>query len=182
MKVTEKAYIVWHKGMISDHPEEGWPTVDEMPVTYAKSRGKAKSSTLTPYGFEIEYGVDAKYLDLKVKRAKWADKYLIDGVMRTRSRIESDEAVLKRDAEFDQMVIDNPKSRAYIKKGGYYYGSNYGGYTEREIDAGIYSIHDAVSHCKGMSLRDYLRPILITPELHNKRIVDKIAELNLKLV
>jgi hypothetical protein len=48
MELIKKAFRIWHEGMLSDNPHEGY-RIDEIPVTYADSPGEAKSLVTEPF-------------------------------------------------------------------------------------------------------------------------------------
>jgi len=122
------------------------------------------------------------YITVKVKRYPIDDLIFVDGRLRTREQIKSDNERKERDDSFRKMLADNPWAMAFIRKGGYYYRPGNCGYTEFESEAGVYTIDQAVRECLGMSLSDYMRPVLIDVTKHNKMINDKIESLKTRLL
>ncbi len=64
--------------------------------------------------------------------------------------------------------------KCLILKGGYYYRDNHKGYTEFEVYAGVYDVHDALMHVTSCSYTDFLTIVPIDTNKHNKLIVDNI--------
>ena len=154
-------------------------------TVYADTASKAKSKILSKIKYDEckdIYGEIINFITLRVMRAKSADKYLVDGQLKTLHDIEYDRKVKEKNERLDLLVAQNPNAKAFIKKGGSYYCSNYCGYTERKTEAGIYSIEDAVKSAKGCSLGDYMDVVILDPIEHNKMINDKINELKSKLI
>jgi len=83
-EIIKKAFIVWHEGMLNYNPNEGYPTIEDIPAVYAETRGKAKNKASDWMDFNLN-GKEATFLDLKVKRYKEGDKLLFEGVERTRN-------------------------------------------------------------------------------------------------
>lgn len=98
LELVEKAYYVWHKDMLGYGPEI-FNSYDEVPPTYAKSPGMAKSYPSEAYDWELD-GEYPKYLQLNVRRAKDWDKVRLDGKVTVRFRaledIERNKKVEKR--------------------------------------------------------------------------------------
>ena len=154
-------------------------------VYYAQTSGKAKHKILSQIYYDEFKDCDGKeigFVNLKIKRSQSADKLLIDGIIKTFWQIEYEQKKRQYNERIDKLVSDNPTAMAYILKGGCYYGSDFCGYTERLINAGIYKIHDAAKHVKSCSLGDYMRLIVINTEEHNKMINDKIADLKTRII
>lgn len=123
-----------------------------------------------------------QYINIKVRRFKEYDKFLIDGKLKTKSQIDYDQRVIDNKSKLKLILEDNKGSFAYIKKGGYYYCSGFCGYTEYQPNAGIYTIEQAVNECLGVSIDDYMRPIIIDIEKHNDMILNCISKLKSKLI
>lgn len=122
------------------------------------------------------------YISVKVRRIPEHDRFLVDGKLKTREGIEYDRRKKENEDMLRKMLTDNPNGLAYIKKGGYYYGPNCGGYTEYRSNAGVYTMAKAVQECLGVDLRDFMRPVPIDIEEHNKMITEKIEDLKSKLI
>lgn len=131
---------------------------------------------------EDRFGIEFSYITLRLKRSPDHDRFLIYGRIRSREDIEYDRKKDERDAEFKQLLADNPNSYAYIRKGGYYYQPNSCGYTEYKTQAGIYTLDQAVRECLGCSLSDYMMPILIDAIEHNQLLNKQIDALKSRLI
>jgi len=107
---------------------------------------------------------------------------MVNGKLRSQSQIDYDKRVEDNRVMLNTMLTDSPNAFAYIKKGGYYYCPNKCGYTDRQTYAGVYTIKDAVNECLGVDITDYMRPIIIDIETHNKSINDKINALQSRLL
>lgn len=77
LEIVKKAFIVWHSGMINENPWEGF-RMDELPITYAESAGKAKQLCCELDDYEIN-GEPHRFTDIKVRRAKEFDVVLFEG-------------------------------------------------------------------------------------------------------
>jgi len=71
IQIHQKAYKVWHEGMLNENPHEGY-TIEELPVTYADTPSEAKRKADLLSDYEID-GEEHKFTDIRVKRAKNAD-------------------------------------------------------------------------------------------------------------
>ncbi len=154
-------------------------------VVYSPTPGQAKQKLLSEIrydDFKDYVGNDISFLNLRIKRAKPADKYLIDGITKTLADIEYAEKVRAKNEAIDKLVSENPTAMAYIRKGGQYYRSNCQGYTEQLTNAGVYTIQRAAREVRGCSLLDRMQVVMINNEEHNKMINDKIEELKEKLI
>lgn len=120
---------------------------------------------------------------LKMKRQPASDMYLIGGSLKPKAQIELEEKIKYKNEELDNILLQNPPTcMCYIRKGGYYYRPNNAGYTEYIIEAGVYTLVDAVSSVRNTGYYDHMSAILIDPVVHNKMINDKIEELKSKLI
>ncbi len=179
MKLIEKAWIINNSNF-----EQPWFVPED--IYYAETSGKAKTKILNSYDIDDlldKNGNILTFLTLKLIRAKNGDKYLLsDGSIRTLSTIKYFKEKKERDDKLDSIYIKNPNSKAYIRKGGYYYRNNFCGYTEYQIEAGIYSIIEAIDSVKKTSLESNLSLELINDHEHNLMIKSKIAELENKII
>ena len=160
---------------------EPWFVPDD--VFYAETASKAKSGFLSTIDGLNDYcHNDITFLSIRVKRSKENDKYLIDGEVKKLYQIEYDRKKKERDENLDLILKENPTAKAYIIKGGVYYRPKNSGYSEYILEAGIYSIQDAVQSVKMCSLGDNMRLEIIDVDEHNKRINDKIENLKTRLI
>lgn len=178
--LQQKAYQVWHEGMLSRIPYEGY-SKDDLPVYYAESPSQAKTICCEVDNYLID-GEHHKFTDLRVRRYKPCDKMLFEGHILTRNQIEYELEVRQRNAELDQLLTDNPDSMAYILKGGYYYRPNCAGYTDRKSRAGVYTLERAIKEVKGCSLGDNMRAIVIDKDEHNEMLRKEIEDLQTRLI
>ncbi len=140
-------------------------------VYYSETQGKAKNKILSEIrydDFEDYHGEKIGFLNLKIKRAPKADRYLVDGVMKTLYQIEYDERVRQKNEAIDKLVFENPKAKAYIKKGCKYYMAGFCGYTEILTNAGVYTIQEAAHSVKRSDLNDFMHVVMIKNQEHNK--------------
>jgi len=86
MEIARKAFRVYHDGMLSEHPYEGY-RIDELPVVYADTPGEAKSNSSEVHDFELN-GRAHEFTDLKVFRAKESDEVWHEGNIMKRKREE----------------------------------------------------------------------------------------------
>ena len=142
LPIIEKAYIVWHEGMLGFGPEI-FNEVSDIPVTYATTPSKAKSVSTEWAEWELN-GEWPKWTDLKVKRAKNADIVLFEDKEVKRYQVESILYNRKRKAKLESFLDDPVLTHCYIMKRGTYYRPNSSGYTSRKHQAGIYTIKEGV--------------------------------------
>lgn len=177
-----KAYLI--KWLPSNHEAVvmGWMSQ----IVCAENEKSARNEALQKLAeHDIEYdhyGEPFTYISIRLKRSPEYDKFMIDGRIKSREDIDYDKKKEDRDNEFRQMLADNPNSYAYIRKGGYYYKPNHCGYTEFQTYAGVYSLDAAVKECLGMSLGDYMRPVLINVDDHNDMVNKHIEGLKTRLI
>lgn len=138
---TEKAFLVAHY----NHIDTDYMPESECERIYAETASKAKIKYL-----RLGY-YDYKFIDLRAKRQKSADRYLFEGENMVLGEI--DRVLENRKWLFDMqhLVNNNPKAKVYIRSGqwGAYWRDNRRGYTDDKSQAGIYDINDAwdaVSH------------------------------------
>ena len=176
MILQEKAYQ-----LESSQFDEPWFTPDE--VFYGKTRSQAKSKALKEADGMTRWDKEeTTFLNIKIKRVPEYDKYLIEGELKTLGQIKREQAYTDRAAYLKSLIEANPEAKAYIRKGGYYYRPNCCGYTERESDAGVYSIQKAVSEVLGCDIDDKMMVVVIDTEAHNKMILEKIEALKQQLI
>lgn len=174
MKPYKKAYKV-----DLSRVQEGYLYSED--IIYAKTRGKAKSLVcLSEYS--LLNGEDMTFLNIPIIRSKNDDIFLVDGVEKSLSSIEYDKRKKEKEVELEKLLAENPKGKAYIKKGGLYWRPNNSGYTEFQRFAGVYDLKDAVSTCKSSDLGRYERPILIDKKEHNEMITKTIKDLETRLI
>lgn len=87
LEIVRKAYVVWHDGMLG-YPPEFYESVDDIEVTYAKSPGEAKNWCTGRYDFDL-HGETPAFIDLKVRRAKHADKVRFEGNIVNRNYVQT---------------------------------------------------------------------------------------------
>jgi hypothetical protein len=97
LEIVEKAYKVYHNGMIGENTNEYY-SFDTLPVIYAESSGKAKTKCgYEPYDYKLN-GNDIEYTDLKAVRWKEYDKirfenkvivrYYMDEILKERKLVQ----------------------------------------------------------------------------------------------
>ena len=117
MEIIEKAFKVWHSGMISFNPEEGY-TMDNVPIVYAKTHGEAKSKSWEPYEFKL-YDEDPKFTDLKVRREKGSDIIMFEGNKITRWQMEERISTQKRNDIRRSKIESYPDDTKFYIQNGY---------------------------------------------------------------
>lgn len=114
--LLKKAYKVYHIGMISNNPEEGYE-FDNLPITYADSHTEAKKKARHLHDFEID-GKPHTFIDIKTARAKDADMVLFDGIEMRRYEAKQYVADNKYKSELIQKIEKHPDTELfYIQKG-----------------------------------------------------------------
>ncbi len=116
LQIIQKAYHVWHAGMIGN-PPEFYETYKDVHVVYAKSAGDAKVCAQLPADYYIN-GAAHKFTDLKVKRAFKYDKVLYNGTEKclwvVEVQINDQKVIAARIAKIMKYPIS---SMFYVQKG-----------------------------------------------------------------
>ena len=175
-------YTIVEKGWQIDlsRIKDGW----ESDTVYcsAPTLNKAKSTLLDNiryYGWVLEpYSAEVTYLNIPVIRYPLADKVMFDGDVMYRWKV--DELIQKKDRQGKlQAILDSPDIHyCYIYKRGYYC-PGWAGYTDHKWAAGVYTKEEAVEHAWNIK-EIHIEPINI--EEHNKKISEKIADLQSRLI
>lgn len=165
------------------HFMEPWFVSED--VVYVESRGKAKMLLWSSNIWEdlaLNNGKEYNFINLPIMRAPEYDKVLFEEKYITIKEMDRILATREREKSLQILLQNNPNSFCYIKKGGYYYRINKAGYSEYIIEAGVYTLEDAVSEVLSCSIEDCMRVVLINKEEHNNLIANKIQELSSKLL
>ncbi len=177
--LAEKAYVINNINF-----DEPWYCPDK--IFYSTTVGKAKLLALNEIrydGFTDKYtDQDISFLNIRMKRDFDNDKYIVDGILKTKNSIDYDQQVNERKIKYQKIVADNPNGKAYILKRGSYYMSGWCGYTDYKHKAGIYDVAEAARHVMSCSLRDNMHMVLIDPVEHNEMILKEIEALKTRLV
>ncbi len=149
LAIVQKAFVVWHNGMLNVDPHEGY-TIDSLPVTYADTHGKAKQAAYYPYEYYLD-GEPVKYIDLKVRRVKKCDKVMFEGYPMTKMDVEKTIKERTRISERKFKVEQYPDdSKFYIQKGYcgnciLFWGLGNCGYTSNITEAQIYTKEEVLN-------------------------------------
>ena len=176
-QIIQKAFHVWHEGMIGYGPEIA-NSVDETEIVYASTPGKAKSKASEWSFWQID-GQDPSYIDLKCRRAKGADLVVFEGKEVERYLIDSILLDRKREAKLNSFLNDDTLTHCYICKHGLYYKPNSIGYSNLKQNAGLYTIQEGVSHAISCSELWLERTNV---EDHNKLLNEAIKKLQESLI
>jgi hypothetical protein len=142
LEIIKKAWRVHHPGMIHENPHLGFPTIGDIPVTYAETRNLARTNIMSAaYQYALD-GVDGyedpTYLTVNAVRAKGMDMVMFEGRETKRwcvkASIEERKATEKRIKEFEKFPEDAEYYVQNIKNGycgnsPYWWGKNSSGYT-----------------------------------------------------
>ncbi len=175
--IVKKAYEI-----VLSRLDEGF--LSDTIMCHAENVNQAKKILLDMVkydGWKLRYGVnddEINYLTIPVIRRKEDDIVLFEDKEIIKSKIEPMLRNRERLKELND-ILDNPNiTHCYIYKGAYY-RPNSCGYTALRTEAGIYTKQEAVFEAK--AVREIVI-IPIDPEEHNKLIMEKIEELNGKLI
>lgn len=177
MELLQKAWVI-DKNKLS----EPWFAPDN--VYYGETVGKVKNKAL----YDLEGHTTAlfkepfTFLNVPLIRAKYADKYIVDGETKTLASIDYDNRKSEQRESLLKIVSNNPNAFAYIIKGGMYYRPNNCGYTEFKSMAGIYPIDEAARTVVSCDLGDHMKLVLINNEEHNAMINECIEDLKSRLI
>lgn len=180
MKI-QKAFKLSVNDLIVDEP---W-FYDNI-LVYAETHGEAKSKGIyefecgklfDPKGYNCER--DVLFTDIRARRCKKEDKFLVSDRWRTREQMEQMSWELKRDDEAKRLWIDNPDGIAVVWAGCYgsYWGANHCGYTSDKTRAGKYSTKEAYEIVKDSDYSRQEKVILVNKEEYNLEINKKIKQL-----
>lgn len=177
MEIIQKAFHVWHDGMLGYGPEIA-NSIEETEIVYAHTPSKAKSSANDWKDWSLD-GVDASYTDLKCRRAKGADLVMFEGDIVKRYRIQEITKERERIKYLNTFLENKELTHCYIMKRGTYYRPDSNGYTSFKEFAGIYTIQDGVSKAIGCS---ELKLIRISVKEHNQMIIKTINSLSERFI
>lgn len=186
-----KAYRATVDNLILEDPHHF-----EKPVIYAEKASEAKSKVMKFLkGYSVKdyingdyrdnYSREIKYTDIRVKRVKSLDKVSYGGKLLTVEEVRQLKWVEERDAKAKKLADKYPDEIAVVWAGCYgaYWGANRAGYFSSIESAGKYTTKEAYDIVKG---NDYSRQEiveLLNVEEYNKKIQEKINELEkLKIV
>lgn len=159
LKIIEKAWTVWHDGMIGGFPEIH-TNIEDIPVTYAKTPGQAKTLSSEIHEFYI-YGEPHKYTDLKVRRAKGADKVRYNDEILYRWQVTNRIEMEKEKQEFQDKVNSVKGNSFYVQHGFVgnsilWWATNGNGYTTNIDNAQVYSKDEILSKFVNKRSTDYI--------------------------
>ena len=143
MELIQKAFQVWHDGMISDNPHLGY-AMGDFPIVYANTPSEAKSKASEPNDWEID-GKEPKYTDLKVRRDKSYDKVMFEGDSTHRWQAENIQNSRKRTEERRAAVERFPDGSCFYVQNGYvgnsvlWWGRRSSGYVSEIQKAELYT-------------------------------------------
>ena len=173
--IKEKAYEI-----VLDKLEEGFCT--DSIICYADNQNQAKSKLLTQVQYDdwklLSSGKELTYLNIPVRRKKWADIVIYDGQEIKRYQVDEIKFEKTRNMTLDAILSDVNIKYCYIRKGSYY-RPNSCGYTSYKSDAGVYTKEKAVSEARGV------KPITLEPiniEEHNQMISERITDLQSRII
>lgn len=142
---TEKAYTVAHKDEINSlywyRPD--WPGAR----IYAENSTKARQKYFSSVDSDFNY----KFIDIRAKRERGADRYAFEGESMVLGEIERINNYRKWHKDMAELLKNNAGAKVHIwsDEHGAYWRSNRCGYTTEKEQAGVYTIEDAwnaVSH------------------------------------
>lgn len=128
-------------------------------VVYATTRGKAKSlifEKIENLGYEDIFGEELDFLNLPVRRCKKADRVLLGGIVQTVAQYERFLREQEREKYFRDLLVEHKGKLAHIIKRGSYYGPDWKGYVDKQWQAGVYTLEEAVQaarDCQDITLR-----------------------------
>ena len=129
LKIIKKAYRVWVHSQIGDYPVF---SPDQVEPVYAKNASEAKGKCEYWYGEKNEYGENARWIDIKCRRAKEYDKVDYNGQIVDREyyqyKMEQEKRnkVLRALDENDMYYVQD--ARNYVGNSVLWWGLNNSGY------------------------------------------------------
>lgn len=143
LQVIKKAFQVYHDGMLSSNPNEGY-LLEDIPAILAADANEAKSKATEPYDWNLN-GSMPRYIDLRVKRYAEGDRVLYNGVETTRREAEENKREADRVAERVAKINAYPDDAMFYVSHGYHgdiilwNGLNDSGYTTNVVKAQKYT-------------------------------------------
>ncbi len=175
-KIVTKAYKI-----NLDKLDEGY--LSDSIICHSKNLNKAKIKLLEKVKYDdwkLKYTNDIlTYLNIPVKRCKESDLVIFEGEEVLRNSIQNKITNRQKLIKLDEISNNKNIKYCYIFKNGWYYKSNYRGYTSSKFEAGVYPKDDAIMEAK--SVQEIILEC-INIEEHNKMINEKITELKNKLI
>ena len=170
-KPTKKAYE-----LVLDNLDEGY--LSDTIYCYADNHNQARYKLLHMVRYDnwkLKYsGKELNYWNIPVRRSPDNDIYWCNGNEVTKSDYDKILKQFDRENELNRILNDESITHYYIRKGGYYYRPDSAGYTEYQINAGIYLRDEAVRAAKSCS---DLILVPVNPEEHNAKLYAEIVDL-----
>ena len=167
-KIIEKAYFVWHPGMIDKHNPERFSAPEDVPYVMAETAQKAKAAANVCFYYEIE-GEPHRYCHLRARRAYDYDLILHKDKSVVRHHVESEiERKKMIDAKIDKLR-DYGKDVIYYVQSGYsgnsliLHATGHRGYTSDIDKAHKWSSNEIIGHILSGGHNDRIWP---AHELH----------------
>jgi hypothetical protein len=174
--MIKEDYIIKNKAWCVDHTLTNETGAWIQLVVYAETEKKAKSRLMKKVAFEfLSLSKNDKIItvvNIPVVRYKFKDLVEFEGSGKTKSEIKQ---ILKERARIealDRILEDESIVHVYIKKDEYFYGKNWGGFSDSTLYAGVYKKDNAVAHARECPLLS-LQPC----HKHNLAILEEIKRL-----
>lgn len=163
LQVVKKAFIVYHAGMLSENPHEGY-RVDEIPPVLADTPNKAKREAKEPFNWDLN-DERPKYTDLRVRRAPNADRVLYDGKEIPRWQAVSDVAEKERQDRRRASIEAYPDDTKFFVQNGFsgdmliLWGKDSNGYTTNVDNAHQFTKQEVLNSFVNTRIQDILWPV-----------------------
>lgn len=161
MELLKKAFKVWHDGMISENPYEGY-TFSELPVVYAENVTEAKQLCEEPFDFLTKENLKPTFIDLKVRRAKHRDIIIFEGIkmerinmdmiIKERERIKKRKELVEKFSDDTTFYIQN----GFVGNSILWWALNGHGYTTDIFNAQIYTKKEVLERFVNGRLSDVI--------------------------
>lgn len=161
-KIIEKAWIVYHEGMIKPGDIDFYQSISEIPVVYAQTRNKAKIKAL--YTTDISdwdlmtmskqtNSYKPSYIDLKTKRVKGLDKIMFEDHLITVRSVETLIAQREKKNNRRKLFEKNYKdgftfaiSKGYVGNDLLFWKKGKSGYTTNLREIHLFSKQEILDH------------------------------------
>ncbi|MEM1123486.1 MAG: hypothetical protein AAGJ18_23815 [Bacteroidota bacterium] len=142
-KRIKKAYIVYHT-IEADQLDMPWAQVEEVKIEEGQSKSRAISQVANLF--------DCTFLELSAQRRPRNDVYLVGEEEMSKHVLDYRIAHQKWVNKMTDLVDNHGDQKCYIKSGQWhaYWRPNRCGYTEKQSEAGVYTVKEAwaaTSHC-----------------------------------
>lgn len=164
LPIVKKAFIVYHPGMLSDNPNEGYTSIGEITPILAETPNLAKNRDKEASNWDLN-GESPKYTDLRVRRAPNADLVLYNGKEMPRWQAINSEASDTRQTTRRASIEAYSDDTKFFVQNGFsgdmliFWGLNSNGYTTNVDNAHQFTKEEVLKSFVNTRSQDILWPV-----------------------